>query len=86
MARLALGALEGIGERAMDVWGLILSGMGAVLIAAGQEMVASVTDMWLRAHEALFVGGGDVHRISGIDDSCGEPSRRCPLLALSGHP
>jgi hypothetical protein len=51
----------------MDVWGLILNGIGAVLIAAGQEIVGSVTAMWLRAHEASLVslgGGGDVHRRS----------------------
>jgi hypothetical protein len=38
----------------MDMWGLILSGIGAVLIAAGQELVASVTAMWLRAHESFL--------------------------------
>ena len=55
----------------MDVWGLILDGVGAVLIAAGQEIVASLTAMWLRAHEDLLgslVASGDVHRIAGIDD------------------
>jgi hypothetical protein len=47
----------------MDVWGLMLSGIGAVLVAAGQEIVASVTDMCLRAHEAFLgslAGGSDV--------------------------
>ena len=38
----------------MDMWGLILSGIGAVLIAAGQELVASVTAVWLRAHESFL--------------------------------
>jgi len=38
----------------MDVWGLILSGIGAVLIAAGQEIVARVTAAWLRAHFFKF--------------------------------
>jgi hypothetical protein len=38
----------------MDMWGLILSGIGAVLIAAGQELVASVTAMRLRAHESFL--------------------------------
>ena len=37
----------------MDMWGLILSDIGAVLIAA-QELVASVTAMWLRAHESFL--------------------------------
>jgi len=49
----------------------MLNGVGAVLIAAGQEIVGSVTAMWLRAHELFLVslvGGGDVNRISGIDD------------------
>ena len=54
----------------MDVWGLILIGIGAVLIAAGQEIGARATAMRLRAHEALFsslVDGGDIHRVAGID-------------------
>jgi hypothetical protein len=71
----------------MDVWGLILSGMGAVLIAAGQEMVASVTDMWLRAHQAFltsFGGGGDVHRISGVDDQMDRAVRKNRWLSRIG--
>ena len=47
----------------MDVWGLILSGIGAVLIAAGQEIVTRVTAVWLRAQKASLsslVGPGDV--------------------------
>jgi hypothetical protein len=38
----------------MDVWGLMLNGVGAVLIAAGQEIVARVTAMWLRVHETFL--------------------------------
>ena len=38
----------------MDVWGLVLNGIGAVLIAAGQEIVAGVTTIWLGAHEAIL--------------------------------
>jgi len=38
----------------MDVWGLLLSGIGAVLIAAGQEIVPGVTAIWLRAHESTL--------------------------------
>ena len=55
----------------MDVWGLILIGIGAVLIAAGQEIGARVTAMRLRAHAAFFgspVDGGAVHRIAGINE------------------
>lgn len=55
----------------MDVWGLILSGIGAVLIATGQDMVAGVSARWLRAHEAILGsldGGSDANRTSGIDD------------------
>jgi hypothetical protein len=55
----------------MDVWGLILSGVGAVLIAAGQDIVAGVTARWLRAHEAILGSLGsnsDANRTSGIDD------------------
>jgi hypothetical protein len=87
VALFARGALEGIGDRAMDVWGLILSGMGAVLIAAGQEMVASVTDVWLRAHETFltsFVGGRDVHRISGVDDQMDRAVRKTRWLSRIG--
>jgi hypothetical protein len=71
----------------MDVWGLILSGMGAVLLAAGQEMVARVTDIWLRTHEAFlasFVGGGDVHRISGVDDQMDRAVRKNRRLSRIG--
>jgi hypothetical protein len=54
----------------MDVWGLILNGIGAVLIAVGQEIVAGVTTMWLHAHEA-FLGSlaesRDLGRTSGVD-------------------
>jgi hypothetical protein len=38
----------------MDVWGLILSGVRAVLIAIGQEIIAGVTAIWLRAREAIL--------------------------------
>jgi hypothetical protein len=74
----------------MDVWGLMLNGVGAVLIAAGQEIVTSVTDMWLRAHE-LFLGslgggggGGDVNRISGIDDQMDRAVRKNRWLSRIG--
>ena len=55
----------------MDVWGLVLSGIGAVLIAAGQEIVAGVTTIWLRAHESILgslLSRGQVDRLSGVDD------------------
>jgi hypothetical protein len=71
----------------MDVWGLILSGIGAVLIAAGQEMVASVTHMWLRAHEAFlisFVSSEDAHRISGVDDQMDRAVRKNRWLSRIG--
>jgi hypothetical protein len=71
----------------MDVWGLILSGIGAVLIAAGQDIVAGVTATWLRAHEAslgTLVGGGDVDRISGVDDQMDRAVKRNRLLSRTG--
>jgi len=71
----------------MDVWGLILNGIGAVLIAAGQEIVAGVTAMWLRAHEALLgslVGGGDVDRIRGVDDQMDRAVKKNRLLSRIG--
>jgi hypothetical protein len=71
----------------MDVWGLMLSGVGAVLIAAGQEIVGSVTAMWLRAHELFLVslvGGGDVNRISGIDDQMDRAVKKNQWLARIG--
>lgn len=54
----------------MDVWGLMLSGLGAVLIAIGQEIVAGVTAKWLGAHEAILgslAGRGAADQTSGID-------------------
>jgi hypothetical protein len=55
----------------MDVWGLVLSGIGAVLIAMGQEIVAGVTAIWLRAHKAILgslLNRGEVDRVNGVDD------------------
>ena len=70
----------------MDVWGLILISVGAVLIATGQEIVARVTAMWLRAHEAFLVslGGGDVQRISGVDDQMDRAVRKNQWLSRVG--
>ena len=71
----------------MDVWGLILSGIGAVLLAIGQEIVAGVTDRWLRAHEAvlgLLVTHGDADRISGIDDQMDRAVLKNRLLSRIG--
>jgi hypothetical protein len=71
----------------MDVWGLILSGIGAVLIAFGQDIVASVTDTWLRAHEAILgslVGRRDADRIGGIDDQMDRAVKRNRLLSRIG--
>jgi hypothetical protein len=71
----------------MDVWGLILSGIGAVLIAAGQEIVARVTAAWLRAHEAFLsslVGPGDVHRSTGVDDQMDRAVRKNEVLSRIG--
>jgi len=52
----------------MDVWGLVLNGIGAVLIAAGQEIVAGVTAIWLRAHETILGGRGAAGGVTGVDD------------------
>jgi hypothetical protein len=63
----------------MDVWGLILSGIGAVLIAAGQEIVAGVTAIWLRAHESILgslLSRGEVDRVSGIDNQMDRASEK----------
>ncbi|MGB9042139.1 MAG: hypothetical protein WCC81_06660 [Pseudolabrys sp.] len=71
----------------MDVWGLILSGIGAVLIAAGQEIVAGVTAIWLRAHEAILgslLSRGDVHRVSGVDDQMDRAITKNRWLSRAG--
>ena len=71
----------------MDVWGLILSGVGAVLIAIGQEIVAGVTAKWLHAHEAILgslVTRGDADRISGIDDQMDRAVAKNRLLSRIG--
>lgn len=71
----------------MDVWGLILSGVGAVLIAIGQEIVAGVTAKWLRAHEAILgslVTRGDADRISGIDHQMDRAVAKNRLLSRIG--
>jgi hypothetical protein len=58
----------------------------AVLIAAGQEIVARVTAMWLRAHEAFLVslGSRDVQRISGVDDQMDRAVRKNRWLSRIG--
>lgn len=71
----------------MDVWGLILSGIGAVLIAIGQEIVASVTAKWLRAHEAILgslAARGDAGQTSGIDAQMDRAVARNRLLSRIG--
>ena len=71
----------------MDVWGLILSGIGAVLIAAGQEIVAKVSAVWLRAHEislSSLDGHGDARRSSGVDAQMDKAIRKNELLSRIG--
>ena len=66
----------------MDVWGLILSGIGAVLIATGQEIVAAVSARWLRAHEAILgsLGGSKPITVHASGNFMGE------LAQLAGRP
>lgn len=71
----------------MDVWGLIVSGIGAVLIATGQEIVAGVTARWLRAHEAILgsLGGVvDANRTSGIDNQMDRAVMKNRVLSRIG--
>jgi hypothetical protein len=71
----------------MDVWGLILSGVGAVLIAIGQDVVAGVTTKWLRAHEAALgslVRRGGADQTSGIDDQMDRAVAKNQLLSRIG--
>jgi len=66
---------------------LILSGIGGVLIAAGQEIVAGVTATWLRAHEAIlgsFLGRGEVDRIGGVDDQMDRAVKKNRWLSRIG--
>jgi hypothetical protein len=71
----------------MDVW--LLSGIGAVLIAAGQEIVAGVTAIWLRAHEAILgslLSRDQLVRISGVDDQMDRAIRKTDgYLASAGR-
>jgi hypothetical protein len=76
-----------LGEMGNGCVGLILSGIGAVLIAAGQEIVARVTAAWLRAHEASLsspVGPSDVHRSTGVDDQMDRAIRKNEVLSCVG--
>ena len=71
----------------MDVWGLIVSGIGAVLIATGQEIVAGVSARWLRAHEAVLgsLGGvADANRTSGIDNQMDRAVMKNRMLSRIG--
>ena len=71
----------------MDVWGLPLSGIGAVLIAAGQEIVAGVTAIWLRAHESTLgslLNRGEANQVSGIDNQMDRAITRNRWLSRGG--
>ena len=71
----------------MTVWGLILSGIGALLIAIGQEVISRVTGTWLRAHEAALgslVTRSDVEQISGIDEQMDRAVRKNRALSRVG--
>ena len=71
----------------MNVWGLMLSGIGALLIATGQEIISRVTDTWLRAHEAILgslVTRSEVEQISGIDEQMDRAVRRNRALSRVG--
>jgi hypothetical protein len=70
-----------------STWGLILSGVGAVLIAIGQEIVAGVTAIWLRAHEAILgsrVGLGKADQTGGINDQMDRAVAKNRLLSRIG--
>ena len=68
----------------MDVWGLLLNGIGAVLIAAGQEIVAGVTAIWLRAHEAILGGRGAAGGVTGVDDQMDRAIKKNRWLSRIG--
>jgi hypothetical protein len=71
----------------MTVWGLILNGIGAFLIATGQEIMSRVTHTWLRAHEAilgLLVTRSDAEQISGVDEQMDRAVRKNRSLARVG--
>lgn len=71
----------------MDVWGLILGGIGAVLIATGQDIVAGVTGAWLRAHETILgslVTRSDVERTTRIDEQMERAVKKSRLMSRIG--
>jgi hypothetical protein len=71
----------------MTVWGLILNGIGAFLIATGQEIMSRVTHTWLRAHEAILgslVTRSDVEQISGVDEQMDRAVRKNRSLSRVG--
>ena len=56
----------------MEVWGLILNGVGAILIAIGQEDVNRSIKLWLVALELTketTTGGGDIINVRGRTDT-----------------
>jgi hypothetical protein len=71
----------------MTVWGLILNGIGAFLIATGQEIMSRVTHRWLRAHEAILgslVTRSDAEQISGVDEQMDRAVRKNRSLSRLG--
>ena len=70
----------------MEVWGLILNGLGAVLVAIGQEDVNRSIRLWLEAlqvsSETAARGSGPV--ITGVDAHMQRSINRNRILSRIG--
>jgi hypothetical protein len=71
----------------MEFWGLVLNGLGAILVAVGQEDVNRSIKLWLAALELTketTTGGGDIISVRGADEHLVRCVKRNRILSRIG--
>jgi hypothetical protein len=71
----------------MEIWGLVLNGLGAILIAIGQEDVNRTIKLWLTALELTketTTGGGDIINVRGVDKHMARSIKRNRIFSRTG--
>ena len=71
----------------MEIWGLVLNGLGAILIAIGQEDVNRTIKFWLTVLEFTkntTTGGGDIINIQGVDEHMARSIKRNRIFSRIG--
>jgi hypothetical protein len=71
----------------MEVWGLVLNGVGAILIAIGQEDINRSIKLWLSSLELTketTTAGGDIINVRGADEHMTRSVTRNRILSRIG--